>query len=402
MSIITSTFNAVGSFFSRGKDQFTQTKYGYFNQLFNIGKGEVWIDNSVGELYNIYDTTPQLKAVINRKASMVANGRWQHYKNGKLVENSDVVRLLENPSPINNGNELLRNESISYDIYGNSFYYLLRGSSLALPKCIYILPSEKVVIDKSGLIYNQTEIDKIIKKVKIVNDDGAEQVFELKDLIHLKNSAVSDPIIGSSNIKSLTMPISNVRASYGFRNRIITNDAALGILSSDTKDGLGITLDNSEQTRLNKGYRSSFGMQSGKNNIQMTEASVKWSAMSYPTKDLMLFEEIDQNFKIIIDTFGLNENIFSKPSGSTYENLKQGIKLAYQDCIIPFAEDRALAFTKALELNGVDEWLSIDYSHLEILKEDEQIKASTIKTKAEAIQILTQLGREDLVSSIEM
>ena len=199
------------------------------------------------------------------------------------------------------------------------------------------------------------------------------------------------------------MPIANIRASMGFRNRIITNDAALGFMSSDTgQNGMGLGLTPDDIVRMNEARAGMFGMQEGKSNIQYVEGSAKWNPMSYPTKDLMLFEEVDQDFKLIIDGLGLNENIFSFSKASTFSNYEQGLKAAYQDCIIPLAEDRALGFTKFFGMDGVNEWLEKDYSHLDVLKADQSQLASADKTRAETIAILNEQGRKDLADIIAL
>ena len=43
--------------------------------------------------------------------------------------------------------------------------------------------------------------------------------------------------------------------------------------------------------------------------------------MSFPTKDLQLFEEVEDDMRVMLDTFGLNDNLFSKIKGSTFNNV---------------------------------------------------------------------------------
>jgi hypothetical protein len=174
----------------------------------------------------------------------------------------------------------------------------------------------------------------------------------------------------------------------------------LGILSSDSKDGMGVVLDENVQKRISQGVKTLFGMQDGKDDILQTKASVKWTPMSYPTKELMLFEEVTQSFKIIIDAYGLNENIFSFERASTFSNLESGLKQAYQDCIIPYSEDIALGFSKGFNLDPSKEWIHIDYSHIDVLKENLQTKTENDKRVAETIAILTNINRQDLIESV--
>lgn len=395
-------FYRLGSFFSGGKDSYTQTNFRSYVTM-GLQKGETTVDTTWNNLYELARTTPQVAAVIDRKASMYSNGRWKHYKlvNGKkqLVENSDAVHILENPNPIQNGSELDKSMIWADGVYGNSMVNLVR-LNMPIPNAIYNLPMMYTTVGRSGKLFNQIDRDKIIDKIYI-DYNGIKEYFDIKNIIHFKESNPNDPLMGVSPLEKYKMPIANIRAAMGFRNRIITNDAALGFMSSDVgADGAGAALTPKDIERMNKARSEMFGMQNGKSNIMYTQGSAKWNPMSYPTKDLMLFEEVDQDFKLIIDGLGLNENIFSFSKASTFSNYEQGLKAAYQDCIIPLAEDRALGFTKFFGMDGVNEWLEKDYSHLEILKADQSKMAATEKTRAETIAILNDQGRKDLADIV--
>jgi len=401
MKLTDSILNGFSSLFG-GKDSYTQTNFNNMSRFIGLAKGEYKIDTSIGGLHEIATTTAHLSAVINRKANMLANGRWREYKmvNGKkvLVEKSDAVIKLENPNPLQNGNEFIRQLSWSYDTYGTSIVNLNRRN-LLIPSTMYSLPMDELVIKRSGKIYKQLDIDEIIERIYLCTESG-DMDFELKDLVIFKNSNPNDPILGISPIEILKLPIANVRAGLGFRNRIINNDAALGILSGVATQDMSIGLNEKDQERIQSGYKSKFGMQKGKKDIIMSQTPVSWTAMSYPTKDLMLFEEITQDFKIIIDFYGLNENIFSRDKASTFSNYTEGLRSAYQDCIIPQGQDMALSFTKAFGMDGVNNWLEYDFSHLDILKENEKEKSENTKRDAESAAILIANGYQDVANSI--
>jgi hypothetical protein len=124
----------------------------------------------------------------------------------------------------------------------------------------------------------------------------------------------------------------------------------------------------------------------------MTNASLKWQPMTFPTRDLLLFEEVDANFLSIIDAYGMNANIFSREKGSTFENLAQGIKQAYQSTIIPEAEELAMNRTRLFGLESKGEWLELDYSHIEVLQENEKEKAEVLQLKANTLEKLNTSG----------
>lgn len=395
-------FYRLGSFITGGKDAYTQTSFG---AVYNYGlqKGEYQVDTSWGNLSELARTTPHLFAIIDRKATMYSNGIWKEYKlvNGKkqLVENSEAVKVLENPNPLQNGSDWDKSLVWSELVYGTSIQNLLRGS-LPIPQVIWNLPMKYTSYKTSGKIFKQVDLNKIIENV-YVEVNGYKEEYDIKNLVFFRTVDPDDPTKGQSFIETNKLAISNIRAAMGFRNRIITNDAALGFMSSDLgQSGMGLGLTTEDIERMNVARVAMFGMQEGKSNIQYVEGSAKWNPMSYPTKDLMLFEEVDQDFKLLIDVAGLNDNLFSFSKASTFTNLEQGIKLAYQDCIIPYSEQKAIGFTKAFGMDGVNNWLEKDYSHLEILKGDEKAKAEIEKQRAETIQILQTNGRTDLADIV--
>ena len=391
--------DSVYRLFGRGKDNFTQTRIVHprFSQL---TKGESYVDCSYGNLYNLVVTTSELQAVISRFAAMYANGVYQHIRNGKVVENSKYVYALENPNPLMNGNEFMRSECTNYLIFGNSFIKPVKGLS-GIPRQLFVVPSQYVKLNRTGRLFDQTDINGMIASYVFEMDGKVEDTFKGDELLHFKTTNPNDPLMGESKLISLQLEISNIRAAKGFRNRIITSNGALGFLSVDgTNNGMGAPLDDTEQKRLNAAYSQAFGMQEGKSDILMSEAPLKWTATTFPTKDLMLFEEVSADFKQIIDVIGLNENIFSFDKASKYSNLNEGIKSCYQDAIIPFAQDRDIAYTKMFGFDGIDEYIKTDYSHLTVLQNDKGLENAADKLKAETYAILAANGRLDLAGKL--
>jgi hypothetical protein len=106
----------------------------------------------------------------------------------------------------------------------------------------------------------------------------------------------------------------------------------------------------------------------------------------------MLFEEITSDLRIILDAYGLNEYLFSKETGTSYNNLLEGKRMAYQDAIIPYADDFCYKLSQYLQLDKVNEFVTIDYSHIEALQKSQKEQSEILKNKAEATRILSELG----------
>lgn len=386
---------SLGSFFS-GKDRYTQTRFPNYDSRFLL-KGADWVDTGDNNKFNLYNTTAHLKAVIDRKALMKANVRYKHKrKSGDqevTVENSPFIYLLENPNFLQSGNEFIQQRDILKSIYGNGIIYMNKAGQT--PKLLWNLPVNQMVINRTGKLFKQIDISGVIEnyELKAINQGGINETYDVNDIIHLRDPNPNDPVKGLSKLEGLMMPISNVRGALGFRNRIITSNAMLGILSSEVRAAAGMDpapmLDEDEQKKISEGFQNRYGMQEGKSDILQTQAGVRWTPLSYPTKDLLLFEEVDEDFRSIIDAFGLNANIFSFSGQSTYENMEHGIRLAYRDTIIPESENEALAFSKAFGMDGEKEWIEACFDHLDLLKTDE---SEVHKRNAETIEIMLRSG----------
>lgn len=386
--------------FGRGRDQYTQTFFPHVWRSLMMNRGTEWVDVSNGQKFNLYNTTSCLKVIIDRKAMMKANGVYKHKylgkdSKGKVTvlekENSPFLNVFENPNFLQDGNEFDIQSSLQMSIYGNNIQYIPTGGISGEPKIKWNLPAEFTSFDITGKLYKQTRIEDVIEKYILNNtDNGMNEDFDVKDIIHFKDPHPSNPLIGLSRMEGLMMEISGVRGAKGFRLRIITADGALGILSSEISAAMGgmaaIPLDRREQRRIDRSYTDRFGMQEGKANFLQTEAAVKFTPTAYPTDKLKLFDEVTEDMGIMIDGYGMNIHMFSLSAHNTYENLREGLKRAYEDTIIPEGESETMKYTKHFKLDKkTSGWICRDYSHLEILKTDE---SETTKNRAEAAKIL--------------
>ena len=391
--------NLFGFFgYLRGKDNYTQTNVFEQHQILS-GKNPIWVTVSNQESH-LFKTTPELYSVIMKKATLYSNGIFKHYKTVKgvdvEVENSEVIKLLNNPNPLQSKTEWMIEELIHSSIYGNSFVFGLKAfDSQKTPSMLYNLPADRMVVNPTGLIFKQNKISDIIEKFTLKGMDGKNEDYKVSEVIYSKVTNPNSSIIGLSPLHSLQMPISNIRGAYGYRNVIIEEKGAIGILSGGSGGGISgnsIPLSGEDRTKLENQFVNDYGTSSRKKKIMITKTPVSWQPMTYPTKDLMLFEEISSDLRIIIDVFGLNENLFSKEKGTTFTNLNEAKKITYQDCIIPYANDFTYKLSDYFGLSEIGEKIVLDYSHIEALQENELDKSTVISNKVNTLINLMSNG----------
>lgn len=387
--------NLFSGLFGGGTDNLTRTPQLYNNGRMNLTSDMEVYDTINNNEFKLFKSTPELFVVFNKKATMFSNGRWvvKDYKTGEVIENDPLYLFLEQPSPLLSRNEWLMMLSLNYDIFGNAIALVNKGSSLSeVPASINFLPNGEIKLKQKAKIFRATEIEEIIEYYKVLN---TSEEFQPQEIFHLKTSNPENPVLGLSPLHPLQMSISNIRGARGFRNVNITKRGALGIISPNGKDAMGVKdLDSEKRQDIEKQFANeTHGIFDNQAPIKFAQIPVDYQQITYPIKDSLLFEEVTEGMMRIIDAVGLNENIFSKDKGSTFANYQEGLRSAYQDCIIPFAENVCFALNQKLGLFDFGKYIELDYSHISVLQKNQKEEAFTMKMKVETVEKLVQMGK---------
>jgi phage portal protein BeeE len=246
------------------------------------------------------------------------------------------------------------------------------------------LPSDKIQIQTSGRTLKQMDLNGLIDSYKFRYDDGEIDTIEVQDMIYLATMDGMNIVKPTSRIDALKYPLSNIKASYHKRNVLLENIGAIGILSAQNSDmGGAIPMTPEEKRTIQKDW-----FNRSKDEIMITESTVNWQSMSFPTRDLMLFEELNADKMAIIDAYGMNVNLFSSEKGSTFSNVKDSIRMVYTDTIIPETQQMydAICHQLGLEKEGI--YIEACFDHLAVLQDDEQSKHASEKIEAETNSIM--------------
>lgn len=380
---------------SNNNKYISQPDFKYYPLSFDRSEQWISLENKERE---IYLTTAQLRIVIDRLALMFSNGCWKHYNaNGEMIENSDVVSLLDNPNVLQSRNEFLFQFMVHRCLYGNDFIYQLKGfEGFDIPDALWHLSPSRMKIERTGKIWQQTDINEIISEYRFDLGNSQDEIFTPDQIIQFSMPNPDDPVLAPSPLAAIKMELSNLRAAKGYRNVILTKKGAIGVWSSDAKDVAGtVNLTEREQKQMSAQLTETYGIGDNQASVMVSSKPLKWTPAVYPTKDLELFKEVDEDIKPIIDLYGANENMFSRSSdgkGSTFNNVNAGEKQCYQNTIKPIADDLSNGLAKRFGLLDRGESLELDFSHLPIMQEDEKEKAEVIEKKARAAQILLANG----------
>jgi hypothetical protein len=307
-------------------------------------------------------------------------------KDGNLVTDHWINDLITKPNGVQSWSDVVYSMSVQDALYSNVVAYC-PVRSFGQRNLIITLPNNKIKINLTGKKLKQMEINDLIDSFVFTYDDGSKETIQLEDSIYLTTADGMNIVRPISRIDSLRLPLSNIMASYNKRNVLLENLGAIGILSAQSNDmGGAIPMTPEERQKIQKDwYRRQ------KDELIITESNVNWQPMSYPTRDLMLFEELTEDKLAIIDAFGLNYNLFSSEKGATFSNVRDSIRMAYTDTIIPETQQMYDSMIAQWGLQG-EYYLQANFQHLPILQDDEQVKAQAEKTKVDTWSVMLRDG----------
>lgn len=357
------------------------------NQSQIWGKKEaVWID--VHDAWKLYIEIPELRAVIDKRAQMMSSNQPCLYDaSGNKVEKHWLLDLIDKPNAIQSWADVVYSMSVQDGLYNNAFAYAPARMG-GIRNLIVPLPADKVKMHLSGKKLKQMDAEDMVDKFTFVYDTGDKEAIEWVDMLYVTTDDGMNIIKPVSRVETLRFPLSNIRAQYHKRNVLLENIGAIGILSSENSDMAGaIPMTPEEKQQVQRDW---FKRQ--KDELIITEAKVKWTPMSYPTKDLMLFEELTADKLALFDAYGLNANIFSSVEGTTFSNVRDSIRMIYTDTIIPETQSLYDSMMRQWGLHEQGFYLKAEFDHLPIMQDDEVQAANTMKIKAETLEKLRNLG----------
>lgn len=354
-----------------------------------------WI--GLDNLYTIYMTNPILYAAlsINAKYLSSVDVRVRNIKTGEIYSKQNMREgkitdpiakkmfdLISMPNPLQSTVEFLTLNSITYDLYGNSF---IRGNfaferyDIKNVATLYNLWPQFIKPKMTGKFLNALNLKDIVEKWEytLYNNEN-QKGFAPDEILHRKEPNLTyqtpeDIILGKSRVIPLQRPLSNISLAYETRNVIAKERGMRVIISSDNKDAqLGnIPMTSKEQDKLQEAFKAKYGTLEGQNQFHFSPFAIKVDQIDQDIRKLGILEEIGMDAMIVANVYNVPiELIKMYLQGATYENQGASDRRMYQTNAIPRAADL---------FDDINNWLQTreygfeyvpDWSHIAVLKED--------------------------------
>lgn len=392
--------------------------YAYRNGMFFFGAGgseSFFSYTGVESSLKAYTQCPELQSIINRRATAHTNGkRWIMRQAGKgkgKEDNSEYAnkcrKLLAKPNPFQSGQQFETQLKIYVDVFGWCVILPIYSSpivskhGLSEASALFLIPPYMLSYRETMYWKNQKTLKDLLSEL-VLTVGGSQspldldQIVIIKDVVPRMYSGTIDGTGGmaelllfpESKVRAQEKPINNIIAAYGSRGELINYAGSQGIVSPNPGTGqyIPMSMTPQEENDLQYKFRMQYGITAKQYRYIISPQPLSYTPMGRPTKELMLFEEIEADIRALCNAWYYPWKLLGD-SGSSLNGTEVNAltRNLYQDAIIPEGlaiEQQISESFKSVE-NGTI-W-DRDYSHVPAMQEDEQLKASTRKVMGEAV-----------------
>lgn len=373
---------------------------------------------SLASAAEAYKRCPTVAAIINRKAQCYINGKLKILnskgKEAEGVQAQKLRNLMKRPNKIQSWKQFEAQMYIYFQVFGFALIMPIRpfGFPNIDAKALWNIPPSWIDISATRERFTASGAE-VLKEI-VINFNGSRLTLAIEDLIIIKDITPSFDILTfpESKLVACQMYVNNIIGAIESRNTLINFRGAQGILTQDPGKGqfTSVPMSEDEKKALQKDFRR-YGLRRSQFQVILTTASLKWQNIGYPTKDLMLMEEVEES------SIGICGNLNFPPfilnlSDPTFNNMNSAQKSLYQDAVIPDSDIIEEQLNNAFDLDEYNLSFNKDFGHIDVLQENKKEAAERRKALDEALQLefnaglitldewLEELGKEPLPNGL--
>ena len=341
------------------------------------GTPTVMLDNPTNYIREGYIGNPDVYSIINRIVRMSSQARLALYKTekGKWIEVTDheLCKFITNANPTMKMSEFREGHFIYKLAIGNSYWYkplIDAGVNRGKATELWLMPSNNVQVLGGDTWMNPVGGYNLIRNTTIS--------FKVEEVYHSKffNPLFGDygTLYGLSPLKAAIRVISKQNQAVLTELKQFENQSPPYLLYRDTKDSImgGLSPEQTGQTEeLFKDYASKH--KSGRPIVLPDKFGMLKLGVS--PVDLDILNSNLEGRRILCSIYGIASEMFGDKAKSTYNNMVEAKKDAWQTCLKPNCDEFASDLTSFL-INPVLEYqkqglfFAMDYTDISELQAD--------------------------------
>ncbi len=366
-----------------------------FTDIFGNKEG----DTSHIALIENLETVPQLFSVLEFLTKRITRIPIKVVSSkGKDKPDSELWNLIKSPNNYQSFNELIKLDTVYYEITGNSFMYGIKPDGMKQVTQLWELP-----VDKTQIILkyehslpawmNEVLLYQSTIGGKIYNLSAEMVLHERYFSLRYDNGAwawgISKYVPGSKINTEL-------KAIHDAKTSIITQRGALGFITNESENP------DPEQSKLALDKlkdASGYGLGSDQDKIILSTEKLRWQQMALGIQELQLIENAKYSMAQLCEINGFDPVIFST-EGSTFANKREAIRSAMFDVIVPMVNNRYESLSEFLSEGYGGDRIEADWSQVEEIQEDRKSLTDILIKQIEYSVITPRKANEELYGDI--
>jgi hypothetical protein len=330
---------------------------------------------------------PVLMTVCTIIARLYSQMRITHVdSNGKVIENSAVIKLLQQPNYFQSQEDWLFQQAWFLSSAGTNLIYQRKAFTNELPKALYnLIPSEIDLnnahkVDK--FIASKQELKSFGERYIKYNLDGKTYNIKLNEIIplyDLSNGMTDNSFfLSPSRVKGVHKVLQNIDANLASKHKNLQMSAKY--LSKNQSTGNEAQIQTNDRTAIERVFSNK--------DLLVTNTALTVQHLVSDMKKLYLDEQFADDANKVLLAFELNKNVLNYfAKDSTFENQTEGIISFIQNAIQVKADNTMNSLSSSFGLFKRNERLIASYDHLATMQPVVSKKITSFKEMQDAIKI---------------
>jgi HK97 family phage portal protein len=337
-----------------------------------------------------YQICAPVSAIVHRLANAASNGKLiiEDKEGNELTKNiENIQRLLKQPNPLQSWSQFNTQRIEYFKIFGEVF--ILPVMPFAAKEIqLFLIPNWLI-----EPIYARVETFFITTPLKgwRVNTGSGVKEYLVTDIWHYKNAIPNEkePARGQSLLYACDSIVNNILTAIEAQRTLMEKKGMIGILSGGNTGVNGIPLMPDEKMELQNNFQNSYGLSRDKYQVAIVKGTMNWLPMSYPIRDLLLSENIDDAIKQLCNVYGYPPFLIGYEQ-ATFNNVETAEKAMYQNTVIPEEQNYYSWFSEKLKM--VNSSINIYFDHLAVLQQSEKEKADAFNASTDGVMNILKSG----------
>lgn len=385
--------------FGRTIFQVERNRAGEFSYTF-LNDGNDFVNNE--KYLSMSLDNPVLMTICAIRSALYSQMEIKHVdKNGKVIENSPYIKLMQQPNYFQSQNDWLFQQMWFLSTAGTNLILEKKAFTNDVPKALFNLVPSEIDLNKAYKVDKFIVTDKDKKafgertiKYTLDSTQYDLKLSELIPLYDLSNGLTNNSFFTSeSRVKGVSKVLQNIDENLRSKNKNLKMSQKY--LAKNSSDG--------NEAQILENDRKDIYSKLEVNSTIITNRNIDVKHLVSDMKRLYLDEQFADDANKVLLAFEMNKNVinyFSKDS--TFENQNQGLISYIQNSIQTTAKNTMNSFSSQWGLFERGEKLIASYDHLSCMQSVVNDKIKSFMEMQNAIKLAIENQTMDIAAAKKM